>query len=240
MSTFVLLHGGAAGAWFWNPVRDLLRNRGHEVVSITFTGFAERRHLNTKDVNQDTHVADVVNALFYEDVKDAVLVGHSYSGSVIPGVLQAAPDRIRKAVFFDALVCNTGESVSEAMGFMTREQCQAIVSALLRGEASIYSGVAEMQREMAKAEPFLMSAERQAWMLDHLSEMPTRANVSPVTVGAETVTLPVEYIACTHTIMVSQHERARALGWPVHVMEGDHAVMVGQPEAAAELLESLA
>ncbi|GLU37350.1 esterase [Pseudomonas sp. NBRC 100443] len=221
-------------------MRDLLRQRGHSVTNVTFTGFAERRHLNSKDVNQDVHVADVVNTLFFEDIEDAVLVGHSYSGSVIPGVLKAAPQRIRKAVFFDALVCRTGESVSEAMGFMTREQCEATVAALQRGEASIYSGVAEMQREMAKTEPFLMSAERQQWMLDHLSEMPTRANVSPVAVGAEAVSLPVEYIACTQTIMVSQHARARQLDWPIHVMEGDHAVMVGEPEATVELLERLA
>lgn len=239
MSTFVMLHGGAAGAWFWNPVRDILQAKGHKVVSVTFTGFAERRHLNSKDINSTTHVADVVNTLFFEDVEDAILVGHSYAGSIMPGVLQQAPERIRKAVFFDALVCRTGECVSAAIGFMSAEQAAGVLSAVQRGEASIYSGVADMQREMAKTEPFLMSAERQQWMLDHLSEMPTSANVSPVAVGAEQVTKPVEYIACTQTIMVPMHARAKELGWNVHEFEGDHAVMVGDPERTVELLESL-
>lgn len=240
MSTFVLLHGGAAGSWIWNPVRDLLRARGHSVTSVTFTGFAERRHLSGKDVNQGVHVTDVVNTLIFEDIEDAVLVGHSYSGSVLPGIVAAASERIHRVVFLDALVCHEGESVAEAMGFLSREQCAQTVAALESGAVPIESGVAEQQREQAKQEPLLMSAERQAWVLGHLSDMPTRATVSPVAIGAESLKRPVDYIACTQTIMVPQHERARVLGWSMHMLDGDHAVLVGRPEATADLLEQLA
>ena len=161
------------------------------------------------------------------------------AASVYGGVRYRSKRHAQWAVFFDALVCRTGECVSAAIGFMSAEQAADVLSAVQRGEASIYSGVADMQREMSKKEPFLMSAERQQWMLDHLSEMPTSANVSPVLVGAEQVTKPVEYIACTQTIMVPMHARAKELGWNVHEFEGDHAVMVGDPERTVELLESL-
>jgi len=51
---------------------------------------------------------------------------------------------------------------------------------------------------------------------------------------------PVDYVAVSDTIMKPLHERARALGWTVHELEGDHAFIVGQPEWTATFLLGLA
>jgi hypothetical protein len=45
---------------------------------MTLTGLGERSHLARREVDLDTHIEDVVNLLKCEDLRDAVLVGHSY------------------------------------------------------------------------------------------------------------------------------------------------------------------
>lgn len=239
MSNFVLLHGGAAGSWIWRPVEKLLQTRGHNVVSITFTGCGDRGHLVSKDITQATHITDVVNTIKFSEMDDIVLVAHSYSGTVVPGVYQEIREKIAKIIYFDALVLNKGESVAEAMGYMPAEQCAAVRAMIESDEAPVSSGVAEQQRAHAKEMPFKMSAEQQAWMLNLVSEFPASCTVSNVEFGAESITMPVDYIACTDSDVLSQHERAKTRGWSLHSLEGDHAAMVGNPEGSADLIESL-
>lgn len=59
---------------------------GHAVYTPTLSGLGERVHLATPSVDLNTHIMDVVNVFHYEDIWDAVLVGHSYAGMVITGV----------------------------------------------------------------------------------------------------------------------------------------------------------
>jgi diacylglycerol kinase family enzyme len=78
MATFVIVHGAFGGAWSWNKlVAPLLRKAGHEVHAITLTGLGDRIHLATPEVDLDTHIQDVVNVLFYEDLPDVILAGHT-------------------------------------------------------------------------------------------------------------------------------------------------------------------
>ncbi len=241
MTTFVLLHGGAAGAWIWKFTEEALRARGHNVLTVTFTGFAERRHLCSTTTNVEMHVADVVNSLEFHDITDCVLVAHSYSGTVAPGVVAAAGDRIRNVVYVDAVIAHGGEAVAEALGFMPREHALGALAGLRTGVVPIYSPVADQQRAEAAEKPYRMSAERQEWMLKHLSTMPTAAAVTPVQVGAESIKHRVDYIAVSDTVMKPKmHDRARALGWNVHDVDGDHAIMVGDVETTVKLLEQFA
>src|SRR5690348_9394248 len=102
MATFVLVHGASSGAWAWNRlVAPLLRRKGHDVFPVTLTGLGDRAHLGTPETNLDTHVQDVVNVLFYEDLNDVILAGHSYGGVVITGVADRCPERLRQLVYLD-------------------------------------------------------------------------------------------------------------------------------------------
>ncbi len=78
MATFVLVHGAGHGGWAWKRLTPLLRAAGHEVHTPTLTGLGERAHLATGDLDMDTHVADLHGVLLFEDLRDAILVGHSY------------------------------------------------------------------------------------------------------------------------------------------------------------------
>src|SRR3979411_966435 len=84
--TFVLVHGAWHGGWCWRRVADLLQKGGHKVFTPTMTGLGERSHLIDDKVNLATHVTDIVNVIKWESLNDIVLVGHSYSGAIIPGV----------------------------------------------------------------------------------------------------------------------------------------------------------
>lgn len=89
------------GGWAWRGVAEPLRAAGHTVYPVTLTGLGERVHLGGPQVNFDTHVADVVNLLRYEDLRGAMLVGHSYAGAVITAAADQAPERVARLVYVD-------------------------------------------------------------------------------------------------------------------------------------------
>jgi pimeloyl-ACP methyl ester carboxylesterase len=240
MATFLLMHGGGMGGWTWKFVREILEAKGHKVFTPTFTGFGERSHLIGRDVGNDTHVTDIVNVLHYEDLTDVILVAHSYAGTVAPGVVAQAAERIKRVIFLDAIIAHAGERIVSLLGFASEADMIGLDAMLDTGEGPIGSGVHEQQRAMAKEHPHIMSAERQDWLLDHLSDQPMRATCCAIAVGAESITLPVDYIAAKHTIMTAMHDRARSLGWAVHDHPGDHAFNVGDPEGVTDMILGIA
>src|ERR1700739_537642 len=78
MATYVLVHGAWHGGWCWQRVTPRLRAAGHEVFTPTLTGLGERSHLASPEIDLNTHVQDVVNVLAYEDLRQVIVVGHSY------------------------------------------------------------------------------------------------------------------------------------------------------------------
>src|ERR1700704_4435677 len=116
MSTYVLVPGGAHGGWCYTKVADILRDAGHAVHALTLTGVGERSHLLRPGIDLDVHITDVVNALFYGDLRDVILVGHSYGGMVITGVADRAADRIGKLVYLDAANPRNGQSLVDVAG----------------------------------------------------------------------------------------------------------------------------
>ncbi len=240
MTTFVLLHGGGMGGWTWKYVREILEAKGHKVYTPTFTGFGERAHLIGRDVGNATHVTDIVNVFHYEDISDAVLVAHSYAGTVAPGVIAQVGDRIKTVIYLDAIVPHSGERIASLMGYVPEEQLAGLDAILEAGEGPIGSGVHEMQRAAAKEHPHLMDPAREQWLLDHLSDQPMKATACVIPVGAETIKAPVDYIAAAVTVMTAMHGRAADLGWTVHPHPGDHALLVGDPEGTVDLILQIA
>jgi len=104
MATFVLVHGAWHGGWCWTKTQTALRNMGHDVHSPTLTGLGERSHLLSANITADTHAQDIANVLRWRELKDVILVGHSYGGSVITGAASQRPDDIRALVYLDAFV----------------------------------------------------------------------------------------------------------------------------------------
>jgi pimeloyl-ACP methyl ester carboxylesterase len=100
MSTFVLVPGMWIGAWAWRSVTAELRAAGHEVYPLTLTGVADRAHL--AGATLDTHVEDIVRLIEVEDLRDVVLVGHSYGGFPVTVAAERIPDRLGRLVYLDS------------------------------------------------------------------------------------------------------------------------------------------
>lgn len=108
--TYVIVHGAWGGGWDWRAVDSMLTLRGHRVERVTLTGLGERSHLAARDIGLATHIDDVVNTILWDELQDVVLVGHSYGGAVITGAVDRIPGRIRRAVYIDAFLPDSGET----------------------------------------------------------------------------------------------------------------------------------
>ena len=113
MATYVLVHGAYQGGWIWKPVATRLRAAGHLVYTPTLEGCAERRQGMRAGITIATHAQEIAQFLFYEDLKDVVLVGTSSGGMVISRAAEQAADRIARLVFVDALALMNGEKVGD-------------------------------------------------------------------------------------------------------------------------------
>ena len=132
--TYVIVHGAWGGGWDWKQVDSVLTASGNKVYRPTLTGLGERVHLLTPSVDLSTHVTDIVNVIRYENLHDVVLVGHSYGGMVISGVVDRIPDRIRRVVYVDAVVPEDGESlVTAARGTRMEAGMQSLLNAAKNG-----------------------------------------------------------------------------------------------------------
>lgn len=235
MACYVLVHGGAHGGWCYKPLALLLRQAGHQVYAPTLTGLGERRHLIAPSVGLDTHITDVVNVLVYEDLREVILVGHSYGGMVITGAADRALPRIGHLVFLDAAQPLDGESlatVTPAIMSATQSEKRAVdgVDLVLWPESGNSYGVTD---------PDVVS-----WMLERLTPHPWKAFTDPLHLEQEdrVRALPRTSINCTETLARRPPEKRHRALEADNVWEIDtgHDLMLTEPEAVAEMLLRLA
>ncbi|NUP23673.1 MAG: alpha/beta hydrolase [Streptomyces sp.] len=110
MTNYVLVAGAKLGAWAWDEVVPELRAAGHEAHALTLSGLAEKRGI---PAGQQTHVRDIVEEVERLDLRDVVLVGHSYSGVPVGQAAERIGDRLRRTVYVDANVPTDGKSFLE-------------------------------------------------------------------------------------------------------------------------------
>lgn len=83
---------------------------GHKVHTPNLPGHGKDKN---KSVKHTDYVKSVVNYVKERNLKDFVLVGHSFGGTVISKVAEQIPDRIKRLVFMDAFVLADGNSVAD-------------------------------------------------------------------------------------------------------------------------------
>ena len=231
--TFVLVHGAWHGGWCWTRVAERLRARGHRVTTPTLTGLGERAHLMSTDIDLALMTADVINHLWWEDLDDAILVGHSFAGHAITGAADRVPGRITRLVYLDAMVPEGGRAHFD-------ELPEDVVAERLR-LAEETSGGLSIPAPPAAAFGVTDPADA-AWVESRLTPHPLRtfttAQSFPNGPGNG---LPAEYILCNDPVygaLEAARTRARELGWPITELAAGHDAMVTAPGALAELLAS--
>ncbi|MUT64602.1 alpha/beta fold hydrolase [Paenibacillus sp. NEAU-GSW1] len=107
---FVLVHGSWADTTFWNGVADELRKQGHAVYVPEYPGHGNDSDPNVTHGMISRSVADYIIA---HQLRDVVLVGHSFGGSVVQKTAELVPDRLKRLVFMNAFVLEDGQSVAD-------------------------------------------------------------------------------------------------------------------------------
>ena len=152
MATFVLIHGAYQGGWIWQPVATRLRAAGHTVYAPTLDGCAERKQALRPGITTETHATEIAELLFYEDLRDTVLVGTSAGGMVLCRAAEQARERVGRVVFADALALMNGERIAD---FVKRPS--AVSTALATGpsradaEGRMFKDLEPAAREWALA-----------------------------------------------------------------------------------------
>jgi pimeloyl-ACP methyl ester carboxylesterase len=237
MATFVLVHGGGHGGWCYQPVARLLQAQGHTVYAPTLTGLGERSHLLSPAIDLDLHIRDVVALLHYEDLRDVILVGHSYGGMVITGIADRAADRIGKLVYLDAANPVNGQSLVDVAG--------PVINAV-RPVGEVVDGVELVLLPAPGAGAFygVTDPDVVAWMDERLTGHPWQCFAQPLAVTNEDElwAIPEYHIVCTSTLATRDPdlmEQARAAGrlWDI---DTGHDLMLTEPKWVADTLEAVA
>jgi len=224
MGTYVLVHGAWHGSWCWKRVRSALQELGHEVFTPTLTGIAERVHLLSPQVDLDTHIADIVNLIRWEELSDVVLCGHSYAGAVISGVADRIPDRVGALVYLDAFVLENGQSLHDTLPLPVRD-------AQLEGARESGEG---WKVPPIPAEAFHVNAQDLDWVNRQCTMQPLRTFQQPLRLtGGIAKVSNVTYILATGwapSPFPPFHDEAKSKGWRTVTMECGHDVMLDLPE----------
>ena len=237
MATYVLVHGGGHGGWCYQRVARILRAAGHEVYTPTLTGLGERAHLLDHRVDLNRHIEDVVAVLHFEDLRDVILVGHSYGGMVITGIADRAADRVGKLVYLDAANPVNGQSLVDVSGPIIEAVrpmgtvVDGMELVLLPGpDAGLLYGVTD--------------PADLAWMADRLTGHPWVCFEQRLELTNEDAlwAIPQYHIVCTSTLATRDPElmaRARAEGrlWDINT---GHDLMLTEPERTADALLQVA
>jgi pimeloyl-ACP methyl ester carboxylesterase len=213
-----------------------MRSRGHDVYTPTLTGLGEREHLLGPAVDLDLHITDIVKVLEFEDLRDVILVGHSYGGMVITGVADRATDRVGHLAYLDAATPENGQSLVDLAGpLMEAARTQGrMVDGM---ELVLYPGTDPMNY-FGLTEP-----EQIEWVKPKLTPHPWKCFEQKLRLHNEAAmrALPQTHIVCSWTLpfrdvdLLQQQSHGRV--WDV---DTGHDLMISEPEAVAELLLRLA
>jgi pimeloyl-ACP methyl ester carboxylesterase len=228
---YVLLHGAWHGAWCWKHVARALRAAGHEVYTPTQTGLGERSHLLAKDIGLATFVRDVVNLLEWEDLKNVVLVGHSFGGIAITGAAGLVPERIRHLVYLDALILQDGQSAFSVV--------PSDIAAARRALAKASSGGVSIPVPDPRAFGVTDPSDA-AWLKAKCTPHPLSTYEDRFKLhGPVGNNLPATYIAVKpdYAPLGAVREFARSQKhWSYLEMDAGHDAMITSPEALSRIL----
>jgi pimeloyl-ACP methyl ester carboxylesterase len=231
MATYVVAHGAWSAGWAWKKMRPLLRARGHELFTPTYTGLGERVHLASPAVDLETHIADVLGMLQCEDLKNVILIGHSYGGMVATGVADRARDRIATLVYVDAFAPRDGDSVFS----LTPDRQTAMAEAARKSGDGWKLPVNPMPPDTSEAD--------RAWAMPRRMPQPIKTFEQTLHLQHGGLTLPRHYIYCKRCSIDDRfrpfYDRAKSEGWGHDEIDASHNPHITAPEALAAILEKI-
>jgi pimeloyl-ACP methyl ester carboxylesterase len=234
MMTFVLVHGAWHDGSCWAEVVEHLERSGHRAFAPTVAGngkVADRR------VSHSSSTASIVDFIVKNDIRDFVLVGHSYGGTIIAKVAEAIPERIQRLVFWSAFVLLDGQCLFDE----TPQNVAASEEGARYSGDDTYLPPFELVRDV-----FFNSVSREDALrfYAHWSPQPMQPFRDRLNLKAFfDLSIPKSYLVCSEDIRVPMPERSwhprfsNRLGRFRFVsMPGDHEAMFTDPILLAQKL----
>lgn len=229
MATIVLAHGAWSAAWAWKKMRQPMARSGHEFFTPTYTGLGERAHLANPAIDLDTHIEDVLGVLEFEDLRDVVLLGHSYGGMVATGVADRARQRIAHLIYLDAFVPQDGQSLFDLVPEAQRQRQRAGAAA------------GDGWRVPPNPTPEDTSPEDRAWIAGKRLPHPLNCMTTPLRLRHGPLALPRSYIQATRNadgpFARFAAEARNQPGWTCYEIDASHSPNITAPGALMTLLD---
>ena len=228
---FLLIHGAWHGGWVWNEISEILRYQRYSVSTPTLTGLGEKKHLLSSKITIETFIEDVVNHIVFENLNNIILVGHSFAGSVISGVADRLKDRIKKLIYFDAMILIDGQKPFDITPKETVEQ-RIELAKKFGNNISIPA---------PSADAFGVFDIKKSLLLEEkLTPHPLSAFQSKLILKNEVGNgIPLSYIFCTKPVyksLESSREVVRKMKWPIFELNAGHDAMLTHPKETLNLL----
>jgi len=230
MTNFVLVPGAWLGAWAWDEVAGDLRAEGHQVYAVTLSGLAERHDSDSAQVGQQQQVDDIMSVVEGNDLRDVVLVGHSYSGIPVGQAAARIGDRLRRVVYVDSNIPTDGKSSIDGWSAEGR--------AWVEGQLAESGGFWPPLTAEDYADQDL-SDEAIAVIVSRSTPHPGRAISEPARLVRPIGELPTTYIKCLMDGAEPSRDVAEQLAspeWELVELPTGHWPMFSQPAALAKIL----
>ena len=248
MTDYLLVHGAGQGAWSWGPVWGHLtapeehpptlhkHRRANRVHPLDLPGHGADADGDTAAVRLEECVQTITRAVEREQLKDLVLVGHGFSGSL---VVQAAKEMSvppKRVVLVAGIVPAPQRPLLSACSSTTRAAFR-LFSAL-----SSLSGQ-EFRLPRPAINGYLcngMDPMEVVQLLGFFGPLPTRMLKSRFPLEDSTLPCPVTYIVLTQDKMIPPEAQLRVAERfeDVETVQIDscHQVMAQHPKELAEVL----
>lgn len=223
MTSFVLVHGAAHGAWCWERLLPHLVSSPQvdAVVALDLVGHGARLEAKPQEaITRADYVEDVVRAIEERDLRDVILVGHSLAGITVPEAAGQLGSRLRRLVLLSTAHPEPGRSVEQLM--------EHPLSPVSRG--------VDFQRMFCND----LDEPATAWLLSKLGPEPAGPMREAVPAVSLPAGLPSSYVVLERDEALPpelQRELARTAGADELVsFDAGHSAFASRPRELAELL----
>jgi pimeloyl-ACP methyl ester carboxylesterase len=230
--TFLVCHGAWSAGWAWKKMHPLMQAAGHRLVTPSYTGLGERAHLAHPGIDLDAHIEDMLNVIKYEDLRDIVLIGHSYGGMVATGVADRARDKVRQLIYVDAFVPADGQSLLD-LNEVARARMQELAK------------TGDGWRVPPNPTPPDTPPADVEWLNARRVDMPIKCFETRLKLTGGPLTLPRSYIYATRITPADTFGPFARMtksdsGWSYYEIDASHSPNVTAPEALMALLLKIA
>jgi pimeloyl-ACP methyl ester carboxylesterase len=226
MAEFVLVPGAWLGAWAWTDVVPKLAAVGHSAHPLTLSGLAEKQGA---PAGQQTHVHDIVEEIERRDLREVILVGHSYSGIPVGQAAERIGDRLRHIVFVDSNVPIDGESFASDW-----YEGAAALEASIRADGGFW-----MPLKVPDYDGQGLTDEQIERIVDGSTPHPGATLTEPAVMERSIGELPATYVKCLLDAPEPSDTVAKLLTngrWRLITMDTGHWPMFSQPRELAMIL----